>query len=97
MIAVTNWIKEELKGMVDRYEAECQRQALAKVGCSTVTRLRDVAAMREDDDLGAYVKHFESQAKRQGIAPKDWSLMLTDKLNGHLKNIPNRNRPEHRS
>ena len=80
--ALADWIKEELNKMD---VAECQRQAITQVSGSALPRLRDVAAMGEDEDLGAYVKHFESQAKRQGIAPKDWSLMLTDKLHGKLK------------
>ncbi|XP_059168443.1 DNA-binding protein HEXBP-like [Physella acuta] len=41
--------------------------------------------MAVDEDLGAYERHFESQAKRQGIDPKDWSLLRTDKMSGHLK------------
>ena len=48
--ALTDWIKEELKGMDERCEAECQRQALTKVSGSALHRLRDVAAIREDED-----------------------------------------------
>ncbi|XP_059140241.1 uncharacterized protein LOC131928272 [Physella acuta] len=77
--SLAEWVKEELRRVED-----AKVEVVAKV-CNPVPRLRDVAAMTVDEDLGAYVRHFESQAKRQGIDPKDWSLLLTDKMSGQLK------------
>ncbi|XP_059147998.1 uncharacterized protein LOC131935558 isoform X1 [Physella acuta] len=77
--SLAEWVKEELRRVED-----AKVEVVAKV-CNPVPRLRDVAPMTVDEDLGAYVRHFESQAKRQGIDPKDWSLLLTDKMSGQLK------------
>uniref|UniRef100_A0A2C9KVJ9 Reverse transcriptase RNase H-like domain-containing protein n=1 Tax=Biomphalaria glabrata TaxID=6526 RepID=A0A2C9KVJ9_BIOGL len=43
--------------------------------------------MKEDDDLLAYLTHFEAVAARCKIESKEWALLLSYKLTTSLKNF----------
>uniref|UniRef100_A0A2C9KP63 Uncharacterized protein n=1 Tax=Biomphalaria glabrata TaxID=6526 RepID=A0A2C9KP63_BIOGL len=85
--------KDELE--LARLKEKSAPEAGAVVGQAVEVRQKSVLdrldknfqGMKEDDDLLAYLTHFEAVAARCKIESKEWSLLLSYKLTTSLKNF----------
>uniref|UniRef100_A0A2C9LA72 Uncharacterized protein n=1 Tax=Biomphalaria glabrata TaxID=6526 RepID=A0A2C9LA72_BIOGL len=85
--------KDELE--LARLKEKSAPEAGAVVGQAVEVRQRNVLdrldknfqGMKEEDDLLAYLTHFEAVAARCKIESKEWALLLSYKLTTPLKNL----------
>ncbi|XP_055901224.1 uncharacterized protein LOC129928852 [Biomphalaria glabrata] len=88
--------REELKRKEEMELEQMKEKSATAAGTATQAEVRprnvldkldkSFQGMKEDDDLMAYLTHFEAVATRCKIDRKEWSLLLSYKLTTFLRN-----------